>query len=172
MQLVKNVFLSGEKTLARKLQEIMLTWWMEQEVSKTRILEVYLNIVEWGPDIYGIGPASQYYFNCRPEELTYTQAVFLASILVNPSLFHYMKLQGELCDAMRNGIAYIMKVMYENERITEEEYTAAMEDNFEVHFHMEHESPDREEFRTVDREKDMTEDDMVSLVTESGQQLQ
>lgn len=89
MQLVKNVFLKREKTLSRKLEEILLVFLMENNriVSKDRMLEVYFNIIEWGPDIYGIGEASRFYFQKTPSELTLNECMFLASIVPMPSKF-------------------------------------------------------------------------------------
>ncbi len=84
MQLVKNVFLAREKTLVRKLQEVALTWWVEQSVDKNSILELYLNVVEFGPGIYGIGPAARYFFGREPAELTVLQAIYLATLLPAP----------------------------------------------------------------------------------------
>jgi membrane peptidoglycan carboxypeptidase len=64
MQLIKNVFLTREKTVSRKLEEILLVYILENNriVSKERMLEVYFNIIEWGPNVYGIGEASRFYF--------------------------------------------------------------------------------------------------------------
>lgn len=84
MQLVKNVFLAREKTLVRKLQEVALTWWMEQTWEKRSILELYLNVVEFGPGIYGIGPAARFFFGREPSELTVLQAAYLATLLPAP----------------------------------------------------------------------------------------
>jgi hypothetical protein len=84
MQLVKNVFLAREKTLVRKLQEVVLTWWIEQSLTKSAILELYLNVVEFGPGIYGIGPASRFFFGCEPRDLTTLQALYLATLLPAP----------------------------------------------------------------------------------------
>ena len=68
MQLVKNAFLSREKTIARKVEEILIVWMIEnnQIMTKNRMLEVYFNIIEWGRNIYGIGEASRYYFGETP----------------------------------------------------------------------------------------------------------
>lgn len=84
MQLVKNVFLAREKTLVRKLQEVALTWWLESALDKNSILELYLNVVEFGPGIYGVGPASRYFFGVEPRELTILQAAYLATLLPAP----------------------------------------------------------------------------------------
>lgn len=89
MQLVKNVFLTREKTLSRKLEEILLVYILENNriVSKERMLEVYFNIIEWGPNIYGIGEASQFYFQKHPSQLNLNECLFLASIVPRPKGF-------------------------------------------------------------------------------------
>lgn len=91
MQLVKNVFLTREKTLSRKLEEILLVYILENNriASKQRMLEVYFNIIEWGPDIYGIGEASQFYFQKTPQQLSLNECLFLASIVPKPKKFMY-----------------------------------------------------------------------------------
>lgn len=89
MQLVKNVFLDREKTVARKLEELMIVWLIEHEhlVSKRRMFEVYLNVIEWGPDLYGIGKAARFYFSKPPSELSLAESIYLASIVPSPSKF-------------------------------------------------------------------------------------
>jgi hypothetical protein len=91
MQLVKNVFLSRNKTIARKLEEALIVWLIEnQELStKDRMYEVYLNIIEWGPMIYGANEASRYYFNKDASRLTLAEAIFMASIIPRPKWFKY-----------------------------------------------------------------------------------
>ncbi len=94
MQLVKNAFLSREKTLSRKIEEILIVWMIEnnQIMTKDRMLEVYFNIIEWGPNVYGIGEASRYYFNKPPGELTLGESIYLASIVPHPKtgLYSFM----------------------------------------------------------------------------------
>ncbi len=91
MQLVKNVFLTREKTLSRKLEEILLVYILENNhiSSKERMLEVYFNVIEWGPNIYGICEASNFYFNKTPATLTLKECLFLASIVPKPKKFMY-----------------------------------------------------------------------------------
>ncbi len=86
MQLIKNVFLGRKKTMARKIEEILLVWLIEDQriVSKTRMLEVYLNIIEWGPGIFGIGEAADFYFDKHPSQINLGEATFLASIIPSP----------------------------------------------------------------------------------------
>jgi hypothetical protein len=89
MQLVKNVFLTREKTLSRKLEEILLVYILENNriASKERMLEVYFNVIEWGPNVYGIGEAANFYFNKTPATLTLKECLFLASIVPKPKKF-------------------------------------------------------------------------------------
>lgn len=89
MQLVKNVFLTREKTLSRKLEEILLVYIIENNriTSKQRMLEVYFNIIEWGPNVYGIGEAAQFYFQKRPADLNVSECLYLATIIPKPKKF-------------------------------------------------------------------------------------
>jgi hypothetical protein len=89
MQLVKNVFLNRNKNLLRKLEEAMIVWLVENQgiTSKHRMYEVYLNIAEWGPMIYGASEASRFYFDKIPSQLTTEEAIFLASIIPKPKHF-------------------------------------------------------------------------------------
>lgn len=91
MQLVKNVFLSRDKTVSRKAEEALIVYLIENLglVPKERMLEVYLNVIEWGPNVYGIGEAAKFYFNKRPSELTLQESLFLASIIPRPKSFRY-----------------------------------------------------------------------------------
>ena len=83
-QVAKNVFLSREKTITRKLKEVYLAWRMEQELTKGRILELYLNVVELGPMVYGIGHGAQYYFGKPASAMTPRECAFLAAMLPGP----------------------------------------------------------------------------------------
>jgi monofunctional biosynthetic peptidoglycan transglycosylase len=83
-QLVKNLFLSPSKNIFRKINEAALVIFLEMFLSKKRILELYLNVAEWGDGIYGIKNASQLYFNVDPISLSSYQSAKLASMLTNP----------------------------------------------------------------------------------------
>jgi hypothetical protein len=106
MQLIKNVFLTREKTLSRKLEEILLVYILENNrvVSKERMLEVYFNIIEWGPNVYGIGEASHFYFQKSATDLSLNECLFLATIIPKPRKFMYQfNDQGNLKDyAIKN----------------------------------------------------------------------
>ncbi len=129
MQLVKNVFLSHERTASRKLQEALLTFIMEQveRIPKNRILESYLNIVEWGPGVYGIRAAARHYFNKSPGGLDLGESIFLISILPGPRKFHRYKEQGFISEGWWSRMQRLMAVMLEREHITQEEYDEAIE---------------------------------------------
>ncbi|MBZ0272376.1 transglycosylase domain-containing protein, partial [bacterium] len=117
MQTTKNLFLSQEKTASRKFQEMLLTWWMEEEIPKERILEIYLNIIEWGPGIYGIGPAARHYFGKHPSDLSALQAAFLGSIISNPVYFHRFYDRGYV-GGHSTLLAFILGKMAERGTIT------------------------------------------------------
>lgn len=84
MQLAKNLWLQRHKTLGRKAQEALLTFALESCLPKDRILETYLNVIEFGPNIYGIGPAAKHWFKKSASNLAPDEAFFLASILPAP----------------------------------------------------------------------------------------
>ncbi len=89
MQLVKNVFLTRHKTVTRKVEEAIIVWMIENLdlVSKNRMFEVYLNIIEWGPNVYGAKDASRFYFGKQPSELNLAEAIFLTSIIPSPKRY-------------------------------------------------------------------------------------
>lgn len=88
-QLAKNLLLSSDKTLGRKLQEALITLMLEQLLSKERILELYLNVIEWGEGVFGAEEAARYYFHVSASTLSARQAALLASMIPNPR--HYDK---------------------------------------------------------------------------------
>ncbi len=83
-QLVKNLYLSSSKNILRKLKEWVLTMYMERVLSKSRILEIYLNVIEWGNNVYGIEAASRYYFNKSASALSREECARLAAIIPSP----------------------------------------------------------------------------------------
>src|SRR3954464_5350228 len=83
-QLAKNLFLSGERSWLRKGQEAAITWMLERIMSKRRILELYLNIAEWGEGVFGAEAAARYHFGLAASRLGPEQAAFLAVILPSP----------------------------------------------------------------------------------------
>ncbi len=87
-QLARNLYLSPEKSLIRKISEAVITWRMEQALSKKRILELYLNVVEWGDGIFGVEAASRHYYGKPSFELAPEEAASLASVLPNPKKYN------------------------------------------------------------------------------------
>ena len=83
-QLAKNLFLSREKTVSRKLEELALALLLDSSLGKSRLLEIYLNVIEWGPDLYGLRPAARHYFGKEPADLTPKQMAFLVSLIPGP----------------------------------------------------------------------------------------
>lgn len=86
-QLAKNLFLSNQRTPWRKIEETMITLMLETILSKQRILEIYLNVIEWGNNVYGIEAASQRYFSAHAKELNSFQSAKLASMIPNPKYY-------------------------------------------------------------------------------------
>lgn len=98
MQLARNLFLGRDRTLARKLQEVFLTWRLESTLGKDRILEIYANIVELGPGVFGFEQASRHYFGCGFAGLGVRETAFLVSILPGPRVYHSYYESGSVPD--------------------------------------------------------------------------
>lgn len=126
-QLVKNLFLTRDKTLARKLQEALIAFRLDEAVSKDRLLELYLNIIEFGQDLYGIGDASQFYFQRPAHQLTPLQAVFLANIKPSPSMGNRFKRKGTTPESghFPERTETIFKRMLERQMITPQQLEEA-----------------------------------------------
>lgn len=107
MQLAKNLYLDRGKTLSRKLQEAVLTMYLEQELTKEQILELYLNVAELGPNVYGVGPAARAYFSTRPADLSLGQALYIATLLPSPQVQHF----GSGGAVSPRWMAYLHKLM-------------------------------------------------------------
>lgn len=131
MQLAKNLFLEREKTLSRKLQEAVLTLLLEQSLRKEEILELYLNVVEFGPGIYGIGPAAAHYFRSRPRDLSLGQSLYLASILPNPKIHHFAE-GGLLKPAWAEYLRKLMKIAHKIHRIDDRELEIGLEETVQL----------------------------------------
>lgn len=86
-QLAKNLYLSPSKSIFRKIEESVLAYQIEKHLSKQRIFEIYLNVIEWGPGIYGAQAAAQHYFNVSAKNLSARQAAYLAAIIPNPKKY-------------------------------------------------------------------------------------
>lgn len=125
MQLVKNVFLNRKKTVARKAEEALIVWLIESNrlCSKERMFEVYVNIIELGPNVYGIGEASRFYFNKKPVQLNLQESIFLASLLPHPKWFRYsFDGTGQLKPFLADYYRVMSNFMLKKNLISQEEH--------------------------------------------------
>lgn len=123
-QMIKNVFLSREKTIVRKIREYLLSRKAEEILTKRQILEIYLNEVEWGRDLYGIEAASRYYFDKHVSELTLAESSLLAGMLPNPRYFDPNRRMDKAKDRQERVLANMLQAKI----ITEDEYRSALND--------------------------------------------
>lgn len=120
-QMIKNVLLSKEKTISRKVREYVLATKAEEILTKRQILEIYLNEVEWGGNIYGIEAASRFYLDKHAADLTPAEAALLAGMLPNPRYYNPYKRM----DKVRERQERVLFNMQQAKLITQEEYAAA-----------------------------------------------
>lgn len=121
-QMVKNIFLYQERTLWRKLHEIILTQKVERVLSKSLILEMYLNCIEFGPGIYGIKKASYHYFKKHPGRLNPKEAAFLAMLLPSPKRYYQSFRKKKLTPFARERVNTILMKMRMAKIISYEQY--------------------------------------------------
>lgn len=121
-QMVKNVYLSGDRTIWRKIHEIILAQKVEKVLSKDRILEVYLNCIEFGPEIYGIKKASYHYFQKHPSSLNPKEAAFLAMLLPSPKRYYVSYKNKALTPFARERINAILGKMRMGRVLSPEQY--------------------------------------------------
>ncbi|MGZ3650688.1 MAG: monofunctional biosynthetic peptidoglycan transglycosylase [Bdellovibrionota bacterium] len=125
-QVIKNVYLTKEKTVLRKAKEAFLTMRIERHVSKKRILEIYLNIAEFGPGVYGIGHASQYYFQKDPSRLNAKEGAFLAILLPSPKRYSVSFRKKALTPFARDAIRGVLEKLKAVKKLSEPEFEAAI----------------------------------------------
>lgn len=121
MQLAKNLFLFRDKTLARKLEELVLTDYLEQVFGKEEMMELYLNVIEFGPNVYGITKAADHYFGRKPEELTLSESMFLSTLLPSPIRFHHIYDHGQVPDAWMSHLHTLLGIAEKTHRISPRE---------------------------------------------------
>jgi len=120
-QVVRNLYLTKEKSLLRKVHELWLSTKIEKIIGKQKILELYLNIAEMGEGIFGIGEASQMYFQKAPSELRAKEAAFLAMLLPSPKRYSVSFKKGELTGYARRTMRSILNKMVMAHYLTPEE---------------------------------------------------
>jgi monofunctional biosynthetic peptidoglycan transglycosylase len=127
-QVIKNVFLTREKTLWRKFREILWAREMNKLLTKSEVLAFYLNMVEWGPGIYGIAEASHHYFDASPSNLSPKQGAFLAMLLPSPRRYYESFKNKQLTKYAHGRIHKILRIMFRMKFITEPEWESAKEE--------------------------------------------
>ncbi len=135
MQLVKNVFLNREKKLQRKAEEAMIVWLIENNnlTTKDRMYEVYLNVIEWGPNVYGAAEAAKFYFGKEPSKLTVDEAIYLAMIVPRPKKFKWcFDDEGKLRESYDQYFNTISERMQKAEIISEREMNKVSYKNVEL----------------------------------------
>lgn len=125
-QVSKNLFLSPERTLARKVREALGTVALESSLQKVRILEIYLNLAEWGPGVYGVGEAARFWFGKDARDLTTREAAFLATVIPSPRRFHARLLRSGVSPWWNARIDDILGKMRVQNQLTDEQLSAAL----------------------------------------------
>jgi len=124
-QLAKNLFLSQDKNLLRKLKEAFITVYLEKHLTKNEILEKYLNIIQYGDKLFGIKNASFFYFKKHPSQLLPEESAFLASLLPNPVKYSQSFRSGRLSKYMYNRINILLNRLNRLHDLSENDYLAA-----------------------------------------------
>jgi hypothetical protein len=129
MQLAKNLFLSRDKTLARKLEEVVLTEYLEQTFTKDELMELYLNVIEFGPAVYGVTNAAEYYFGRSPGELTLAESLFLSSLLPAPIRYGAMRDLPQVPESWTRMLHSMMQMEEKRGLITDAELAEAQSES-------------------------------------------
>ncbi len=118
-QVVKNIFLSNQKTISRKLKEVLITQDLERYFSKNEILELYLNLAEFGPDLYGARSAAWHFFRKRPAKINAAEGAFMSLMLPSPRKNHYSIFQNHnLTLSKKKKIRRVLRDMLHQEFIS------------------------------------------------------
>ena len=124
-QLAKNLFLSRDRTLSRKAREALATVALEVALGKRRILEVYLNLAEWGDGVNGIGEAAQHWFGKNARALSPKEAAMLATVIPNPVRYEMYRRRGALTPAWEARVADLLAKLHAKGALDEEGLRAA-----------------------------------------------
>lgn len=122
-QVVKNIFLTNEKSVIRKLKEVLITRRLEARFSKNEILELYMNLAEFGPDLYGIDAAARHYFRKKPSEINAAEGAFLALMLPSPRKHHFSIFENQnIAFSKKKKLRRILGDMLSQELITPKQH--------------------------------------------------
>ncbi len=125
-QLAKNLFLTRDKRVGRKLQEVPLAFLLESALGKKRILEIYVNVIEWGPGLFGLRPASRAYFGREPRDLTPAQMAFLVCLIPAPVKYQSSFAHGTPGPGLRQLVDALLAKLRSVDALSEEDYRAAL----------------------------------------------
>jgi len=125
-QLAKNLFLGPERTFARKVREAVVTVGLEASLPKRRLMEIYLNVAEWGPGLWGIGPAARHWFGKDARALTPKEAAFLASVIPNPVRYHAMFERGATTEGWDERVRGLLFKMAQQGSLSDAELAGAL----------------------------------------------
>ena len=131
-QLVKNLFLSKDKSYGRKLEEAALALLVDAAVPKARILEIYVNVIEWGPNLFGLVPAARHYFGKAPADLTPKEMAFLVTLIPSPVRYHQAHVTGRMGPGMEQLVATLLAKLRSVDAIDDQAYADARAE--ELHF--------------------------------------
>lgn len=121
-QMVKNVYLSNSRTVTRKIHEIILAQKVEKILSKNKILEIYFNVIEYGPGIFGIKEAAKHYFKKSPAELNPREGAFLAMMLPSPKRYYVSYKKKCLTKFARSRVRNILRKLRMGKVISPDQY--------------------------------------------------
>ena len=130
-QVIKNTLLTNERSLWRKFKEAILSYKLEKYLSKDKILEIYLNIIELGDGVYGIKQASSLYFNKHPSKLTAREGAFLAMLLPSPKKYSISFRKKELTPFARKIVESVLIKMRQAKIYSKSEWLAYRKDFFD-----------------------------------------
>jgi monofunctional biosynthetic peptidoglycan transglycosylase len=136
-QLIKNLYFDSNRSLWRKTKEMVLTLWIEDKVEKDRILETYLNVIEYGESLYGIKDAANFYFKKEPAQLNARESAFLAMLLPSPKRYAQSFKKKQLTAFASRIIQSILFKMLQGGYIGIEEYYASLDGRFSWEKHVE-----------------------------------
>jgi penicillin-binding protein 1A len=125
-QLAKNLFLSREKTVGRKIEELALALLLDSSLGKSRVLEIYLNVIEWGPGLHGLRPAARHYFGKEPADLTPKQMAFLVALVPGPLKYQRSFAGGTPTPFFEGLMLTLLAKLHAVGALGDEEYQAAL----------------------------------------------
>src|SRR5262245_44196386 len=131
-QLAKNLFLTNDRRLGRKVQELCLALLLEATLNRPRILEIYLNVTEWGPDLFGRRPAARHYFGREPVELTPKQMAFLVALVPGPTKYQRSFASGTPSAGFTRLVDNLLAKLHSVQALSDDDYEAALAEQLVV----------------------------------------